>query len=79
MYFFEFTFLITTCIHRGFGFPEVQTYWRFMKVVDIINMNFHKDIVWFNLSANYDKWTYNKGVSGEIDVKRDLNNQFEVI
>lgn len=46
--------------------------------MDIINMNFHKDVLWFNLSLENDNWSHQKRISGEIEVRRNLNDEYHV-
>lgn len=79
MYFFHFGFILSIFFGGGYSFPEPQVYWRLKNVVDVINMNYHTDIVWINLTAENNNWSYAKGVTGAMNVIEDLDDHYDVM
>lgn len=47
-------------------------------MVDVINMNFYKNILIFDLKSEPFKWNSKEGLSGVIEVKQNLTDDFQV-
>lgn len=75
----RFTLLIASFFLCFGAVWSQQTHWMARSVFDVTVINFNKDLIMANLTLNDDNFPAYTGVNGEIELKEDITDTYEVM